>query len=121
MILNKAAAPLTIGAVVALLAGCTAAQGGEGGATDNVLTYLEPNWFNSLYPPAAGFYPNGGVVNQLTDRLLYQDPRTLELQPWIATSLPEVNEDATVFTFDIRTDVTSVSYTHLTLPTNREV
>lgn len=114
MILNKAAAPLTIGAVVALLAGCTAAQGGEGGDTDNVLTYLEPNWFNSLYPPAAGFYPNGGVVNQLTDRLLYQDPRTLELQPWIATSLPEVNEDATVFTFDIRTDVTYSDGTQLT-------
>lgn len=114
MILNKAAAPLAIGAVVALLAGCTAAQGGEGGDTDNVLTYLEPNWFNSLYPPAAGFYPNGGVVNQLTDRLLYQDPRTLELQPWIATSLPEVNEDATVFTFDIRTDVTYSDGTQLT-------
>ena len=70
------------------------------------ITYLEPNWFTSLYPPTAGFYPNGGVVNQITDRLLYQDPETLELHPWIATKLPEINEDATVYTFDIRTDVT---------------
>ena len=79
-----------------------------------MLTYLESNWFNSLYPPAAGFYPNGGVVNQLTDRLLYQDPETLELQPWIATDLPEINEDATVFTFDIRTDVTYSDGTPMT-------
>ena len=79
-----------------------------------MLTYLEANWFNSLYPPAAGFYPNGGVVNQLTDRLLYQDPETLELKPWIATDLPEINEDATVFTFDIRTDVTYSDGTPMT-------
>ena len=42
-----------------------------------------------LYPPSAGFYPNGGIVNNITDRLLYQDPETLELEPWIATALPE--------------------------------
>lgn len=93
-------------AVAALAAGCATAPEGEGGGSDNVLTYLEPQFFRTLYPPAAGFYPNGGVVNQLTDRLLYQDPETLELSPWIATELPEVNEDATEYTFNIRTDVT---------------
>src|SRR5699024_11305487 len=60
------------------------------------------------------FYPNGAVVNQITDRLLYQDPETLELSPWIATDLPEINEDATEFTFDIRTDVTYSDGTPLT-------
>ncbi|WP_409338336.1 TIGR04028 family ABC transporter substrate-binding protein [Corynebacterium sp. LK2522] len=93
-------------ASAALAAGCTTAPDGEGGSSDNVLTYLEPQFFRTLYPPAAGFYPNGGVVNQITDRLLYQDPETLELSPWIATELPEVNEDATEYTFNIRTDVT---------------
>ncbi|MDO5032902.1 TIGR04028 family ABC transporter substrate-binding protein [Corynebacterium sp.] len=96
---------------VALLSGCasgpaTGADPGGGGDGDNVLTYLEPQFFRTLYPPAAGFYPNGGVVNQLTDRLLYQDPETLELSPWIATEMPEVNADATEYTFTIRTDVT---------------
>lgn len=93
----------TLAAALAL-AGCSAADRPEG--EDNVLTYLEPQFFRTLYPPAAGFYPNGGVVNQLTDRLLYQDPETLELSPWIATDMPEVNADATEYTFNIRTDVT---------------
>lgn len=81
---------------------------------DNRLTYLEPIFFATLYPPGAGFYPNGAVVNNITDRLLYQDPQTLELSPWIATSLPEVNADATEYTFDIRTDVTYSDGTPLT-------
>nr|WP_236627271.1 TIGR04028 family ABC transporter substrate-binding protein [Corynebacterium ureicelerivorans] len=97
-----------------LLAGCAAGLDSADSADTNVLTYLESNWFNSLYPPAAGFYPNGGVVNQITDRLLYQNPETLELEPWIATELPEINEDATVFTFNIRTDVTYSDGTPMT-------
>lgn len=81
---------------------------------DNRLTYLEPIFFSTLYPPGAGFYPNGAVVTNIADRLLYQDPDTLELSPWIATSLPEVNEDATEYTFHIRTDVTYSDGTPLT-------
>lgn len=107
-------------ATVALLAGCAGGAGdsgkanssGEGG--EKILTYLEPNTFTTLYPASAGYYPNGGVVNQITDRLLFQDPETFELSPWIATSLPEVNEDATEYTFDIRTDVTYSDGTPLT-------
>lgn len=110
--LVKALTVKTLRALAATLAAALAASVGACSATDrpagedNVLTYLEPQFFRTLYPPAAGFYPNGGVVNQLTDRLLYQDPDTLELSPWIATQMPEVNEDATEYTFDIRTDVT---------------
>lgn len=99
---------------VAVLTGCSA--GGSGGSRDedNVITYLEPLFFRTLYPPAAGFYPNGGVVNQITDRLLYQNPETLELEPWIATELPEINADATEYTFNIRTDVTYSDGTPMT-------
>ena len=103
-----------------LVAACTSSAeseeslGDEGGLEANEITYLEPQFFRTLYPPAAGFYPNGAVVNQITDRLLYQDPETLELSPWIATDLPEINEDATEFTFDIRTDVTYSDGTPLT-------
>ena len=52
------------------------------------------------------FYPNGGIVNNITDRLLYQDEEYLDLHPWIAEDLPEVNEDATEFVFRIRDGVT---------------
>lgn len=100
-----------VGAVVVALAlsasavaACSPAATEDTDAT--VLTHLEPQTFTTLYPPAAGFYPNGVIVNNITDRLLHQDPDTLELHPWIATDLPEVNGDSTVFTFDIRTDVT---------------
>lgn len=73
--------------------------------TGGVLTYLDAQPHTSLYPPSGGFYPNGGLVNQITDRLVYQDPKTLEFEPWIATSW-EVNGDATQYTFKLRDDVT---------------
>lgn len=98
----------------ALLASCGSASPSPGGDSDptqegqtgGTLTYLEPQTWSTLYPPSAGFYPNGGLVNNIADRLLFQDPETLELEPWIATDLPEVNEDATEYTFTIRDDVT---------------
>lgn len=94
-------------AVVAIaMTGCSAAASGAGSNGGNTLTYLEPQTWNTLYPPAGGFYPNGGVLNQVTDRLLYQDPETLELEPWIAAELPEVNADATEYTFKLRDGVT---------------
>lgn len=73
-------------------------QGGE-------LVYLEQQAHSNLYPPAGGFYPNGGVLNQITDKLTYQDPKTLEIQPWIAESWT-INDTATEFTFKLRPGVT---------------
>lgn len=74
-----------------------AAQGGE-------LVYLEQQAHTNLYPPAGGFYPNGGVLNQITDKLTYQDPKTLEIQPWVAQSW-SINDNATEFTFKLRSGV----------------
>lgn len=120
---GKALGVIAVLMATSLVAACTSSAGSEEseeslgderGLEANEITYLEPQFFRTLYPPAAGFYPNGAVVNQITDRLLYQDPQTLELSPWIATDLPEINEDATEFTFDIRTDVTYSDGTPLT-------
>ncbi|MFC7624370.1 TIGR04028 family ABC transporter substrate-binding protein [Microlunatus sp. GCM10028923] len=98
--------------VAGLLAACggTDPQSGGGSVsgeprTGGALTYLEPQTWTTLYPPAAGFYPNGGVINNLTDRLLYQNPETLELEPWIAAELPKINKDATQYTFTLRKGV----------------
>ncbi len=50
------------------------------------LIYLEQQAHTNLYPPSGGFYPNGGILNQITDKLTYQNPKTLEIEPWIAES-----------------------------------
>lgn len=69
------------------------------------LLYLEKQAHKSLYPPAGGFYPNGGILAQITDRLTWQNTQTLRMEPWIATSW-QINADNTVYTFTLRPDVT---------------
>lgn len=109
---RRSALALGIGLPAAMTMAACGAAGGAGEAASGepqqggTLTYLEPQTWDTLYPPAGGFYPNGGVLNNITDRLLHQDPETLELEPWIAAALPEVNEDATEYTFTLREDAT---------------
>lgn len=86
----------------AIIAAALPAQAQVQGGT---LVYLEQQAHTNLYPPAGGFYPNGGVLNQITDKLTYQDPKTLEIQPWLATSWT-VNATDTEYTFKLRPGVT---------------
>ena len=69
------------------------------------LVYLEQQAHTNLYPPAGGFYPNGGILNQITDKLTWQNPQTLEVEPWIAESWSS-NPDKTEYTFKLRPGVT---------------
>ncbi|TQI81210.1 peptide/nickel transport system substrate-binding protein [Serratia fonticola] len=69
------------------------------------LIYLEQQAHTNLYPPSGGFYPNGGILNQITDKLTYQNPKTLEIDPWIAESW-STNPDKTEYTFKLRPGVT---------------
>ncbi|MGP3964170.1 TIGR04028 family ABC transporter substrate-binding protein [Nonomuraea sp. 3N208] len=97
--------------VVGLLGACgdggtaRTAQGDGKPVYGGTLIYLEHQPPTCLYLPAAGFYPNGGILNQITDKLTWQNPETLEIEPWIATKW-EVNEDATAYTFHLRDGVT---------------
>ena len=86
-------------------AGTDAAVAAGDPVTGGTLTYLEYQPYTNLYPPQAGFYPNGGLVNNITARLTWQNPETLEIEPWVATEWT-VNEDATEYTFELRDDVT---------------
>ena len=104
-----AAVPLILAASLAACASSPApanapAEGGDP-VTGGTLTYLEHQTYTNLYPPQAGFYPNGGVVNNIAARLTWQNPETLEIEPWIAADWT-VNDDATEYTFDLKPDVT---------------
>jgi peptide/nickel transport system substrate-binding protein len=94
--------------IISVLAGASMSALGARAAepvTGGTLVYLEQQSHTNLYPPAGGFYPNGGILNQITDKLTYQNPKTLEIEPWIAQSW-EVNADATEYTFKLRPGVT---------------
>ncbi len=69
------------------------------------LIYLEQQAHTALYPPAGGFYPNGGILNQITDKLTWQNPKTLAIEPWIAQSW-QSNAQKTEWTFSLRPGVT---------------
>ena len=103
------ALPLVLAAGLAACASSPAPSGATSETGDPVtggtLTYLEHQTYTNLYPPQAGFYPNGGLVNNITARLTWQNPETLEIEPWIASEWT-VNDDATEYTFTLRPDVT---------------
>lgn len=77
------------------------------------LTFLESQVPTCFYAGGGGFYPNATLINQLADKLTYQDPETREITPWLATSW-EVNDDATEYIFTLRDDVTFSDGTPLT-------
>ncbi|QPI42959.1 MULTISPECIES: TIGR04028 family ABC transporter substrate-binding protein [Pectobacterium] len=93
---------LTIFASLLLLGGALSAQAAnDTPKIGGTLIYLEQQAHTNLYTPAGGFYPNGGILNQITDKLTYQNPETLEIEPWVAESWT-VNADNTEYTFKIR-------------------
>lgn len=105
------AAALAVTAALVLTAcGSTAAGPGTAASTEPVqggdLTFAIANDPISLNPSGTG---SGNdtlyVTRQLVDSLLYQNPETGALDPWLATSYTS-NADATEFTFALRDDVT---------------
>lgn len=114
--MSRPASRIAAGALAAVfavaLAGCATNQAAApetsvdaDPVTGGALTYLEHQAYTNLYPPQAGFYPNGGIVNNITARLTWQNPESLEVEPWIAEDWT-VNEDATEYTFNLRADAT---------------
>ncbi|SMB41239.1 Extracellular solute-binding protein family 5 [Serratia proteamaculans] len=89
---------VALGLAAAMSPALASVQGGT-------LVYLEQQAHTNLYPPSGGFYPNGGILNQITDKLTYQNPQTLEIEPWIAGSWSS-NADKTEYTFKLRPGVT---------------
>ncbi|WP_261429467.1 TIGR04028 family ABC transporter substrate-binding protein [Serratia quinivorans] len=99
---NRLTSGITVALALGLAAGISPALASVQGGT---LVYLEQQAHTNLYPPSGGFYPNGGILNQITDKLTYQNPQTLEIEPWIAESWSS-NADKTEYTFKLRSGVT---------------
>jgi peptide/nickel transport system substrate-binding protein len=99
-----AAASLAAGGALTLSPGGARAQN-QTPVVGGRLTYLEQQAHTNLYPPAGGFYPNGGVLNQITDKLTYQNPKTLKIEPWLAESW-SFNPERTEYVFKLRKGVT---------------
>lgn len=112
----KTIAALAAAAVV--LAGCAqqpaAAGGGSENATGGDLVFAIANDPKSLNP---GSNVPGNeaayIVRQLVDSLLYQDPATGEVEPWLAESY-EIKDEGRTYSFKLRDDVTFSDGTPLT-------
>lgn len=91
-------------------ASSTPVEGGE-------LTFAIGNDPINFNPSGTG---NGNdtwyVTRQVYDSLVYQNPDTKEIEPWLAESFSS-NDDATEFTFNLRDDVTFSDGTALTAET----
>lgn len=88
-----------------LIAGAFSVSAAQTPIKGGTLIYLEQQPHTNLYPPAGGFYPNGGILNQITDKLTWQNPETLAIEPWIAESWSS-NDEKTEYTFKLRPGVT---------------
>ncbi|MCU5775509.1 TIGR04028 family ABC transporter substrate-binding protein [Erwiniaceae bacterium BAC15a-03b] len=103
--LNALQRSLASGALFLSLAGVNTVYAADAAVKGGTLIYLEQQAHTNLYPPAGGFYPNGGLLNQITDKLTWQNPKTLQVEPWIAESW-STNADKTEYTFKLRPGVT---------------
>jgi peptide/nickel transport system substrate-binding protein len=102
---SRRVSAVALGLSLALLAGSTSVWAADVPVKGGTLIYLEQQAHTNLYPPAGGFYPNGGLLNQITDKLTYQNPQTLQIEPWIAQSWT-TNADKTQYTFKLHPGVT---------------
>ncbi|MGO3151892.1 MAG: ABC transporter substrate-binding protein [Galactobacter sp.] len=92
-------------------------ESGEGTTNGGTLKFAVANDPVSLNPAALG----GGndtwyVTRQLFDSLVFQNPKTLELEPWLAKEFSS-NDEATEWTFKLRDDVTFSDGSKLTAST----
>jgi peptide/nickel transport system substrate-binding protein len=91
-------------AVTLLTAGCAATT--EAGSADGgTLTYLDAEIATSAQVQESGTWQSRALQQNITDRLIYRNAESRELEPWIAESW-EASADGLSYTFVIRKGVT---------------
>jgi len=105
-------AAIAAGTAAALvMAGCSSGSTASSSSSSKPvdggdLTYAIANDPISLNPSGTGAGNDTlAITRQLVDSLLWQDPSDGSLKPWLATKYT-ANDDATRFTFDLRSGVT---------------
>ncbi|OXR40916.1 Nickel-binding periplasmic protein [Nocardia cerradoensis] len=73
----------------------------------------------NLDPHSGSSYPESLITSNITDKLVYQNPKTGALEPWLATSW-QYNDTLTQFTFHLRDDVTFSDGTKFTADSVKE-
>ena len=87
------------------LTGCAAASEASTSTDGGTLTYLDAEIPTSAVVQESGTWQTRGLQQNVTDRLLYRNPDTYELEPWIAESW-ETSPDGLTYTFTVRDGVT---------------
>lgn len=78
------------------------------------LIYLDAEHTTSFQLAASGFWQTTAVINQVLDRLVFRDPVSFKIVPWIAQSW-HMDTTGTVYEFVIRRGVTYSDGTPLDL------
>jgi peptide/nickel transport system substrate-binding protein len=69
------------------------------------VVYLDAELSSNTQLQSSGTWQDSAYIQNITDRLIYRDPETLELKPWIAEEWT-VSDDGLTYTFLIREGVT---------------
>lgn len=108
--LAAAAAALTVTVLAACAPGQTTSgidpeTASEEDKRGGELIYLDAERTTSFQLTGHSYWQTSAVVNHLVDRLVFRNPKTLAVEPWLAESWEE-SEDGLVYTFHLREGVT---------------
>ncbi len=105
---KRAAFAVALSLAVPLLAsGCSTpgAAAESGDKQGGELVYLDAELSSNTQLQSSGTWQDSTYIQNITDRLIYRDPETLELQPYIAEEWT-VSDDGLTYSFLIRDGVT---------------
>lgn len=98
-------------AAVVGLSGCATTSGAGNTAqavgepvTGGTLHFVEPRPYDN-FRIENSLWASSQIINNIADRLTWQDPDTGDIEPWIAESW-EISDDGRTYTFHLRDDVT---------------
>lgn len=85
--------------------GSTAGDAPGSPVSGGTLVYLDAEASRSTQPQGAGTWQDSAYLENIADRLIWKDPATGELQPYIAESW-EISADGLTYVFTVREGVT---------------